>query len=72
MQAEGVNQGENRRGNGSRSRHTARGAEISGGSWRLVGVGDVQVDGATIQERRWGGGAIERFCNNQRLLVGAR
>ena len=29
-------------------------------SWRVVGVGDVQVDGALFQERRWGEGEIER------------
>ena len=37
-------------GNGSRSRHTARGSEKSGGGWRVAGGGKVQVD--NIHDRR--------------------
>ena len=40
--------GENRHGKGRRHRHTAQGAEASGGRCRVVGVGDVQVDGAPL------------------------
>ena len=47
-------------GNGGRRRHADRGAEISVGGWRVVGAGDVQVDGASLRERRWGAGARER------------
>ena len=54
MQAKGRNGGENGHVNGIRSRHTARGADTSGGSWRVAGVDDIQVDGASRQERRWG------------------
>ena len=39
---------------------------------KLVGMGGVQVDSATLQERRWGAGVIERFCNDKRLLMGGR
>ena len=41
VQAEDVNWGDNRRGNGSRSSHAAWGAEVSGGIWRVAGGVDV-------------------------------
>ena len=40
-----------------RRRHMARGAETSGGGWRVVGVGYGQVENAQLRERRWGAGA---------------
>ena len=48
--------GANRHGNDSRCRHAARGVGTSGGGWRAVGVGDVQMGGASHRERRWGAG----------------
>ena len=55
-------------GNGSSSRHAARGTETSDGGWRVAGVGDVQVGGASHWERRWGEGAnIERYTTINRL-----
>ena len=49
--------GANRHRNSSRLRHAARGAGISGVGWRAAaGAGDVQVGGASHQERRWGAG----------------
>ena len=47
-------------GHGRRRRHAAQGAETSGGGLHVEGVGDVQVDGALFQERRWGAGERER------------
>ena len=44
-------------GHSDRYRHTAQGAETSGGGWWVSGAGDVQVGGAVIQESRWGAGA---------------
>ena len=35
-------------------------AETRDIGWRVVGVGDVQVDGALFRERRWGAGERER------------
>ena len=52
MQDERFNRGENGHGNNSRRRHAERGAEMSGGSWYVAGVVDIQVDGAPLQERR--------------------
>ena len=43
-----------------RGRHAVRGAKMRGGGWRVVGMGDVQVDSALYWERRWGAGARER------------
>ena len=45
---------------GGISRHAARGAEMSGGGWRVAGVGNVQVDRVPRQERKWGVGLTER------------
>ena len=50
-------------GNGGRRRHAARGADASGGGWRVAGVGNVQVDGAPHRGRRWVEGATERCYN---------
>ena len=35
-------------------------AAEAGGGWRVAGVDDVQVDGVSLRERRWGAGATER------------
>ena len=43
-------------GNGSRRRHEERGSETSGEGWQVVGVGDVHVYDAPLQERRCGEG----------------
>ena len=53
LQAKGGNRGEKGRRNSSRRKNAARGAETSGGSWQVEGVGDVHVDGASRRERRW-------------------
>ena len=34
--------------------------QSSGGGWRVAGGDDVQMDGVSLRERRWGAGAIER------------
>ena len=44
----------------SRSRHAERGAETSGGGWRVAGAGKFQVDDIPLRERRWGAGVISR------------
>ena len=64
MQVEGSNGGGKRRG--TRRQNQARGAgrRLSSGGWQGVGVGDVQVDGAPYQERRWGAGVNERYEDN--------
>ena len=41
-------------------RHTAQGAETSGGSWKVVGGDKVQVDDDPRRERIWGAGESER------------
>ena len=46
--------------NGGRVRHAAQGTETSSGGGQVEGVGDVQVDGVLLQERRKGKGATER------------
>ena len=46
--------------NGRRRRHAARGAGTSGGGWQVVDTGDVQVGGASHQERKWVAGVNER------------
>ena len=43
-------------GNGGRCRHTTWGAGKSGGGWWMAGAGNVQVGGASHQERMWGAG----------------
>ena len=40
-------------GHGCRRRHAVWGAEKSGGGWQVAGAGNIQVDGASHQERRW-------------------
>ena len=59
-------------GNGDRRRHAARGAETSGGGWRVAGVGNVQVEGVPRWERRWGAGVTERCYDEKRILMGGR
>ena len=39
-------------GNGVRSRNTARGVETSSRVWQVAVVGDVQVDGDPLRERK--------------------
>ena len=51
---------------------TTEGADTSGRSWRVVGVGHVQVDGTLSWERRWGEGVTERCGNKTFLLMGGR
>ena len=53
--------GQGRKGGGrtdaeldNRSRHTAQGAETSGGGWRVAGVGRSQLDNVPRQERNQG------------------
>ena len=43
-------------GRDERSRHEERGAEISSGGWQLLGVGKVQVEFISCQDKRWGAG----------------
>ena len=38
-------------GNGGRHRLAVRGAETSSRGWRVVGVGDVQMDGSPRREK---------------------
>ena len=38
-------------------------------SWWVAVVGDVQVEGAPHQEKRWGLGVVERCDNDKRLLM---
>ena len=38
--------------------------------WWVAGVGNVQVGGVPLRERRWGSGGIDRCYNNEWLLVG--
>ena len=57
-------------GNSGRCRHAAQGAETSGGGCQVVGVGDIQVDGTSLWERRWVAGATARCYDNKRLLMG--
>ena len=56
MQDESGKKGAN--GCGIRQKMQAHGAghRSSVGRWRVVGVGNVQVDGVLCQEMRWGGG----------------
>ena len=60
--------GKKKRDNG-RCRNVARGAETSGRGRRGAGVDDVQVDGVSRQERRWGVGSRRRQCEK---IVGGR
>ena len=45
--------------NGGRCRHVARDAGTSDGEWRVAGAGNVQVGGASHQERRWRAGETQ-------------
>ena len=40
-------------------------------SWKVAGVGNFQVDGAPLLERRWGVGETERCVDDERVLMGA-
>ena len=46
--------------NGGTIRHTTRGAETSGGGWRVADGGEVQVDGIPRQESKRGAGDTKR------------
>ena len=63
---------ENGRGNDSGHRHAVWGAETRGGSWRVAGVGYVQVYEGLLRERRWGVGVTDRCGDYKRILVGGR
>ena len=43
---------------GGRCRHTVWGAETSGGDWRVVGVGEAQVEDVPHRDKRWGADII--------------
>ena len=43
--------------------------ETSGGGWQVVSVGDVQVEGVPLRERRWGDGSTERCCNDDLMMM---
>ena len=42
----------------------------SDGGWREAGAGDVHVDGASLWEKGWGAGAIERGYAAERYWWG--
>ena len=48
-------------GYGGRSRHVARGADMTVGGWRVEGVGKFQVDIVLRRKRRCGADARERL-----------
>ena len=56
MKTDGGNGGEYGHINIRRLKHAVHGAETSGGIWKVVDVGNVQVGGAPHWERRWGVG----------------
>ena len=60
VQAKGGKGGRTDVGRSSGSRHTARGAETSGGGWWVVGGGEVQMENDTFRERMWVAGERER------------
>ena len=41
-------------GNNGKHRHAAQGVETSGGGWRVVGMGNSQMDDALLWERMLG------------------
>ena len=47
-------------GHGGRIRHATRGADTSGGGWKVTGTVNVQVDGVPRMERRWEAVVTER------------
>ena len=57
--AEGGKGGQTDAGHRNKIRHAARGAEKSGGGWRVTGGGEVQVYDIPDQERRWGAGVTK-------------
>ena len=59
-------------GYGGRCRHVELGSETSGGGWWVTSVGDVQIDGVLLRERRWKSGVTETCYDNKWLLMGER
>ena len=45
---------------GTRSGDQKRAAD-PGGSWRVVGMGEAQVDGISLRDSRWGAGVTYRY-----------
>ena len=43
---------------------------MSGGRWRVAGVGDVQVDSALRQERMWGAVVTEKYEKKRNATEG--
>ena len=72
----GLGQGQQRgghtvTGNGGRHRHATQGTETTSGGWWVAGAGDVQVGGASLQERNRVAGATQREgYGNKHLLMG--
>ena len=50
--------------------HRAQRRVAEAGGWWVVGVGNVQMDSTPLWEKRWVAGAIYKFYNDERLLVG--
>ena len=71
MQAGGGNGGGKQRRTRRQTQVCGAGHRESGGGWRGVGVGDIQVDGIMCQERRWGAGINERCGDDNRYLWGS-
>ena len=59
-------------GHSSRSIHAAQVVETSGGGWRVLDVGEFQVDIIPHQERRWGAGVHRVRWKQQMLLMERR
>ena len=53
-------------------RQTDQGAETIIRGWRVGGVGKFQVGGIPLQEIRWGADGIERFYDDEMILMGRR
>ena len=54
------------------TRHGYQGRAAEAGRWQVVGEGDVQVGGASHQERRWGAGEKLEGFEYERLRMGRR
>ena len=61
VQSKGGKGGANGHGIQQQTQAHNAGHRASGGGWRVAGVGDVQVDGVTIRERKWGAGVTDKF-----------
>ena len=59
MQVKGGLRGQTNAGHGGRRSHTAQ-VMTSGGGWRVVVVGNIQVDYVPHRERRWVMGVTKR------------